>query len=266
MWCIPDLTPEYVTRMEELLDLYERPPDAREPVVCLDEKPVQLLKECREPIRADKPGTIMKRDSEYVRNGTANVFCVVEPKEGRHLTQATKNRKGPAFAKAVGRIAKAYPGARTIHLVMDNLSTHREKALRDYYGEEPGQKLWERFAVHYTPKHGSWLNQAEIECGLFGRQCLGKERVGDLEVLRQRTSAWNGRVNLDHVKIDWKFTTEKARDKFGYGRRRGSRRPAAFGLRLRCARLTGVQPARLARLGSRQNRPAQAAITSRSQH
>ncbi|MBI4678550.1 MAG: IS630 family transposase [Elusimicrobia bacterium] len=179
--------------MENLLDLYERPLDPREPVVGLDEKPVQLLKECRGPIRADKPGKIMKRDSEYVRNGTANVFCVVEPKAGRHLTAATKNRKGPEFAKTVGRIARAYPKARTIHLVMDNLSTHGAKALRDYYGEERGEELWERFRVHYTPKHGSWLNQAEIECGLFGRRCLGKDRVGDLESLQQRTQAWNTR-------------------------------------------------------------------------
>ena len=170
MWCIPELTSEYVERMEDLLELYEKPLDPKEPVVCLDEKPVQLLKECREPIRADKPGTITKRDSEYIRNGTANVFCVVEPKAGRHMTAATKNRKSPQLAKTLGKLSRAYPDARTIHLVMDNLSSHvSDKALVDFYGEERGKEIWKKFTVHYTPKHGSWLNQAEIECGLFGR-------------------------------------------------------------------------------------------------
>jgi len=266
MWCIPELTPEYVERMENLLELYEKPLDPEEPVVCLDEKPVQLVKECREPMLADKPGKILKRDSEYIRNGTANVFCVVEPRAGRHMTEATKNRKSPQFAKTLEKLSRAYPGARTVHLVMDNLSSHRSaNALTKLYGEEHGKQIWGKFTVHYTPKHGSWLNQAEIECGLVGRQCLGKDRVGDLESLQKRICAWNERANRDCIKINWRFTVEKARKKFNYRRRCGRRRPAAFGLRLRRLSLTGVQPARSSLLASPQNRPAKVAVMSRSE-
>ena len=175
MWCIPEVTTEYVEKMEDLLELYEKPLNEKEPVVCLDEKPVQLLKEVREPIRVEEPGAILKRDSEYERCGTANAFCVVEPKAGRHLTRITKNRKMPEFAKTVSKIAESYPQAETIHLVMDNLNSHFEKSLTNFYGEEGGKELWSRFTPHYTPIHGSWLNQAEIEISVFSRQCLGKD-------------------------------------------------------------------------------------------
>ena len=216
MWCIAEKTPEYVERMEEVLDLYEEPLNPKEPVVCLDERPVQLLGEAREPILADKPGTILKRDSEYVRHGTANVFCGVEPKAGRHFTKVTRNRKGPAFAKMALDIARAYPRAETIHLVVDNLNTHCEKPLTDYFGDKRGQKLWERFTVHYTPKHGSWLNQAEIEIGLFSRQCLGRDRIGDRGALSRRTAAWNRRVNRRKLQINWRFTVKDARKTLTY--------------------------------------------------
>jgi hypothetical protein len=151
---------------------------------------------------------------------------------------------------------------------MDNLSSHcSDKALVDFYGEERGAEIWKKFTVHYTPKHGSWLNQAEIECGLFGRQCLGKERVGDLASLKQRTRAWNQRVDRDHVKIDWTFTAEKAREKFSYRRHGGRGRPVAFGLRLRRSSLAHLSGARRSSLlGSLQNRPAKTAIISRSEH
>ena len=216
MWCIAEKTPEYVERMEEVLDLYEKPLNPKEPVVCLDERPVQLLGEVRDPILAEKPGTILKRDSEYVRCGTANVFCGVEPKAGRHFTKVTRNRKGPAFAKMVREIARAYPRAETIHLVVDNLNTHCQKPLTDYFGEKRGQKLWQRFTVHYTPKHGSWLNQAEIEIGLFSRQCLGRDRVADRAALRCRATAWNRRVNRRKLRINWRFTVKDARKTLTY--------------------------------------------------
>jgi hypothetical protein len=266
MWCIAALTPDYIARMEELLDLYEKPLDPREPVVCLDEKPVPLRGDCREPIPADKPGTILKRDSEYVRKGTANIFCVVEPKAGRHMTEATKNRKAPEFAQTLEKLSRAYPKARTIHLVMDNLTSHRSSnALTRLYGEARGMRIWGKFTVHYTPKHGSWLNQAEIECGLVGRQCLGKNRIADLESLQERTAAWNERANRDGIKISWRFTVEKARKKFRYRCCCRRRRPAAFGLRPRRSSLTGVQPVRSSFLASPQNRPAKMAIMSRSE-
>ena len=216
MWCIPELTKEDAEKMEDVLNLYEKPINLKEPVVCLDEKPVQLLEDARKPIAADKPGAIFKRDYEYVRGGTANVFCAVEPKAGKHFTRVTKNRKGPAFAKMISRIARAYSGTSTIHLVMDNLSTHGKKSLTDFYGEKRGGKIWDKFTLHHTPKHASWLDQAEIEIGIFSRQCLGKDRIGDIQSLRKRTAAWNSRMNRQRRQINWSFTVLDARKKFQY--------------------------------------------------
>ena len=219
MWCIPDLTAEFVTRMEDVLRLYERPYNPKEPVVCLDEKPVQCLADSRQTIRV-KNGSI-RRDYEYVRNGTANVFCVVEPKAGRHLTRATKNRKHPAFARLMQRIAAFYPAAKTIHVVMDNLSTHTEASLKRALGNKEGARLWSRFTPHYTPTHGSWLNQAEIAISIFSRQCLGKRRVSSLRDLKRETTAWFHRSDRNRLRIDWRFTVKKAREKFHYRRNKG---------------------------------------------
>jgi len=121
MWCIPEITPEFIERMEDILDLYAKPYNPKEPVICLDEKPVQLLKDSREPIPG-KSGSIKKRDYEYIRNGTANVFCIVEPKGGRHFTYVTKNRKGKEFAKVLHRIVRSYSNVDKINIVMDNLT------------------------------------------------------------------------------------------------------------------------------------------------
>jgi transposase len=181
----------------------------------MDEKPVVLHADVRPP-RPMRPGRIMRRDSEYKRCGTANVFCGVQPKTGRHFTKATPNRSSPEFADYLVEIAASYPEADTIHLVMDNLSSHSRKALVERFGEKIGGLLWERFTVHYTPKHGSWLNQAEIEISLFSRQCLGQRRIPSLEDLRRQTDAWNRKMNSDHGTIDWRFTRAKARRKFGY--------------------------------------------------
>jgi hypothetical protein len=216
MWCVAELTPEYVERMEGILDLYAQPLNPKQPTVCLDESPIQLLEDARPCIEAKKPGDIRKRDSEYVRHGTANLFAAVEPKAGKHLTTITKNRKGSEFAKMLEKIDKAYPEAETIHLVMDNLSTHGKKPLIALFGEKRGEELWGRFTPHFTPKHGSWLNQAEIEIGIFRRQCLGRSRIPDIGPLRRRASAWNRRANRKGLKINWKFTVEKARKKFHY--------------------------------------------------
>ena len=219
MWCIPELDEEFVERMEDLLTLYEKPLDPMEPVICLDEKPVQCLDEKRQTIRV-RNGSY-RRDYEYIRRGTANVFCVMEPKAGRHFTRATKNRKKPAFARMLRRLASAYPHVRTIHLVMDNLSTHTKNALTDTFGVSEGEKLWSRFTPHYTPKHGSWLNQAEIEVSIFSRQCLGQRRIGSFRELRAEAAAWRARVDWQRLTIDWKFTVSDARRKFRYSRRRG---------------------------------------------
>jgi hypothetical protein len=215
MWCLPNLDEAYVRQMEEVLGVYEQPYDAAEPVICIDEKPVCLRGDVRQPV-GSVPGHVAKRDSEYKRRGTANVFCAIEPKAGRHFTFPTPNRSGAEFAKAVHRIVNAYPCARTIHLIFDNLSTHRRKALTDYFGEQAGNQIWNRICPHYTPKHGSWLNQAEIEISLFSRQCLGKRRISSLKELRRETAAWSRRVNRAKVKINWQFTRRKARRTFGY--------------------------------------------------
>ena len=210
-----ELDDEYIGKMEDVLETYEKPYDPAEPVVCFDEKPVTLHADVRTPMPA-KPGRELRRDNEYQRRGTANVFCAVEPKAGRHFTFPTPDRSGFEFAQAVAELACQYPNAKTIHLVMDNLSSHTRKSLTDLYGEEFGGEIWDRFTVHYTPTHGSWLNQAEIEIGLFGRQCLGKRRIPDWKTLRRETRAWNRRVNRDQIKINWRFDRKAARRKFGY--------------------------------------------------
>ena len=153
MWCIPQLDAEYVEKMEDVLKAYERPYNRAEPVVCLDEKPVSLHAEVR-PSRPALPGHLAKRDSEYERRGTANVFCAVEPKAGRHFTFATPDRSGFEFAKVIFQLALRYAHANKIHLVLDNLNIHRRKSLTDALGAEVGTEVWSRFTVHYTPRHG----------------------------------------------------------------------------------------------------------------
>ena len=168
------------------------------------------------PCLSGQAGTRGPADNEYQRNGTANVFCAVEPKAGRHFTFATPDRSGFEFAKVAFELALCYPAAKTIHLIVDNLNIHRRKSLTDLLGPETGNEVWERFTVHYTPTHGSWLNQAEIEISLFSRQCLGTRRISDLKSLRLQSRAWNRRMNRDRVKINWRFSRRAARRKFGY--------------------------------------------------
>lgn len=201
--------------MEDVLAVYERPYNPKEPVVCLDEKPVSLHADTR-PARPARPGHLAKRDTEYKRCGTANIFGIVEPKAGRHFTCATPDRSGRQFALALRDLIAGYPSVRTIHLVLDNLNTHRESSLITHLGRRVGRRLWRRLTVHYTPKHGSWLNQAEIELSLVARQCLGTQRMPDLEQLRLQTRAWKRRANRRKTRIDWRFTRKDARRKFEY--------------------------------------------------
>jgi hypothetical protein len=218
MWVVADLDDDYIAKMEDVLELYERPYDSQQPVVCLDEKPITLHADLRPPSPA-VPGREARRDNEYKRNGTANVFCAVEPKAGRHFTFATPDRSAFEFAKVAAEIALQYMEATTIHLVVDNLNIHRRKSLTDLFGVEFGSEIWGRFTVHYTPTHGSWLNQAEIEIGLFTRQCLGNRRIPDLKTLRRESRAWNRRVNRARTQIKWRFDRKTARQKFGYKRK-----------------------------------------------
>lgn len=216
MWCIGKLDEEYIRRMEDVLDVYARHYDEKKPVVCVDEKPVALIGDTRDRILPKKPGDILKKDYEYERNGSVNVFCAVEPKAGKYINTVTERRCGSDFAKLIKSLAQKYSDAEKIVLVMDNLATHKEKHLIDYYGEEEGKKLWNKFEVHYTPKHGSWLNQAEIAIGMYSRQCLGDGRIGDFDNLKKQTKAWNDRTNRKAIKIHWRFTKSKARKSLGY--------------------------------------------------
>lgn len=147
MWCIGVLTEEYIKRMENILDLYEREYDRQNPVVCLDEKLLQLLSEVRSPIPL-KPGRILKRDYEYKRGPTANIFCAVEPKVGRHFIKATPNRTGKEFSEYLRELSRRYPSVQKIQLVMDNLNTHNEKTLIRHLGPKRGRNLWSRLEVH----------------------------------------------------------------------------------------------------------------------
>ena len=140
----------------------------------------------------------------------------MEPKAGRHYPRVTPDRSSPEFADYLLEIAEHYPAADTIHLVLDNLSSHTRQAVVQRFGGEAGDWLWNRFTVHYTPKHDSWLNQAEIVISLFSRQCLGQRRIGDRTSLRKETRAWSRRMNRDRVTIQWSFTRKQARKKFAY--------------------------------------------------
>ena len=163
-----------------------------------------------------KANRLARIDYEYVRKGTANISCIVEPLRGRRLTHATANRKGPAFAQALRKIARRYRRAARIHLVMDNLSTHAESSLVGALGIRGGRKLWRRFKVHYTPKHASWLNAAEMEASLVSRECLGKRRIGELGALQQQVSAWNRDADKSRRAIRWRFRVHDARRVFRY--------------------------------------------------
>ena len=210
MWCVPEITEEYISKMEDVLEVYEKAYDPEEPVVCLDEKPVTLHAEVRSFSPA-VPGRDARRDSEYERCGTANIFCAAEPKAGRHFTYPTPDRSAFEFAPVIFKLAMEYPDATTIHLVLDNLNIHRRKSLTDLLGDQFGGEVWDRFTVHYTPTHGSWLNQAEIEIGLLSRQCLGSRRIRDLKTLRKEVRAWNRDANRRQIKINWKFDRKAAR-------------------------------------------------------
>ncbi len=184
-------------------------------MVCVDEKPVVLHQEIRPP-QATRPGRVARRDGEYQRCGTANVFCGVQPQAGRYFPKVTDSRSSLEFADYLLEVAIRYPEADTIHLVLDNLSSHTRKAAVERFGEKAGGWLWNRFTVHYTPKHGGWLNQAEIAISLFSRQCLGRRRIRDRGSLQRETRAWGRRMNRDRVPIRWSFTRKKARHTFDY--------------------------------------------------
>ena len=212
MWCVGVLTEEYRQRMYELLDLYARPFHAYEPVVCLDEKSKQLLKHSRAPLPV-KPGTPLRMDYEYVRAGTCNLFVAVEPKGGRRTVMVTDHRAKTDFVSFVRHLLEqVYATAQRVHLVMDNLNTHFRKCFEEVLGVKAAQILLQRVVFHYTPKHASWLNMAEIEIGILDRQCLDR-RLPDRATLTFQVEAWQKRRNAEQRCIDWVFTRQDADQK-----------------------------------------------------
>jgi hypothetical protein len=209
MWCIGRITAQYRERMYDLLGLYAEPYDPAEPVVCLDEKSKQLLRQTRCPIAAG-PGQIAKQDYEYKRAGTRNLFVAVEPKAGHREVAVTCRRTQADFVAFVQFLAlEVYAQASKIHQVLDNLNTHFRASFEAVMGLEAAAVFLARLEFHYTPKHASWLNMAEIEIGILDRQCIGG-RMADEMSLRSEVRAWEQRRNQEHCRIDWKFTRQDA--------------------------------------------------------
>jgi hypothetical protein len=197
--------------MEGVLCVYERPYSAQRPVVCMDETPRQLIAETRAPIAA-KPGQPARHDYEYARCGVCNVFMASEPLAGVRMTKVTQQKTKTDWALFLQDIANCYPTAEKITLVMDNLNTHKPGALYDTFPPEKAKALWDRFEFIYTPKHGSWLNVAEIELNVLIRQCLNR-RIGSIEELRQEVAAWQAHRDQLKATVNWQFKTENARIK-----------------------------------------------------
>jgi hypothetical protein len=198
--------------MEDVLEVYKRAYDPRRPVVCLDETSKQLIGEAATPVLA-APGQVAKYDYEYVRNGVANIFMISEPLAGQREVEVTDRRTKKDYALCLRKIAdEMYPQAEVVVLVQDNLNTHSPSSLYEAFPPAEARRLMSRFEMHYTPKHGSWLDMAEIELGILGRQCLAR-RIDHVEALRRETKTWKTDRNAAKAKVNWQFTTADARIK-----------------------------------------------------
>ena len=198
--------------MEDVLEVYHRPYDPKRPQICIDETSKQLLDHTREPI-AVRPGTPAREDDEYRRNGTANIFLCVEPLTGKTVVKATERRTKIDFAHFVREICDGpYRDAERIVLVMDNLNTHSPASFYEAFPPAEARRLVEKLEIHHTPKHGSWLDIAEIQLSVISRQCLN-QRIGSLDELRRILSCWENQHNSEAHTISWRFTTEDARIK-----------------------------------------------------
>lgn len=203
---------EFVAHMEYVLDVYKKEYNPSCPVICMDESPKQLIKETRIPIER-KPGIDAKVDYEYERCGVANIFMVNEPLKGERYVKVTERKTKIDWALLVKEIADDYyPHVEKIRLVMDNLNTHKPASLYEAFPPEEAKRIWDRFEFIYTPKHGSWLNMAEIELHVLTQQCL-KRRIGDMETMKKEVKAWQEDRNNKEDKINWQFTTNDARIK-----------------------------------------------------
>jgi transposase len=197
--------------MEDVLEVYQRPYDPQRPVVCFDEQSRQLTKETRRAIPA-APGRPARVDYEYERNGTANLFMIFEPLAGKRRVKVTDRRTALDFAEVIRELVDSYPRAEKIVLVMDNLNTHKMASLYEAFAPDEARRLIGRLEVHYTPKHGSWLDMAETELSVMTKQCL-RRRIPDKPTLVAEVAAWEGSRNNARCRIDWRFTTANARIK-----------------------------------------------------
>ena len=213
MWCIPPRADcAFVAAMEDVLEVYKRPRDPRRPLVCVDEASKQLVGEIRTPL-TPAPGTPARYDCEYVRNGTANLFVAFEPLAGWRRVDVTETRTRVDWAWFIkGLLDGRYKDAERVVLVLDQLNTHSLASLYAAFGPEEARRLAARLEIHHTPRHGSWLNMAEIELSALSRQCL-RERMEDRPALARAVSAWRATRNRRHRKVDWRFTTADARVK-----------------------------------------------------
>jgi hypothetical protein len=201
--------------MEDVLEVYTQPYDPRRPQICMDETSKQLLEDIQEPLPS-KPGQVERIDYEYERNGTANLFIFVEPLTGKRKVKVTERRTRKDWAIAMRELSDdLYPDAEVIVLVSDNLNTHTPASFYEAFAPEEARRLAKRFEFHYTPKHGSWLNMAEIELSVLGRQCLAG-RIPDFETLTRKVRAWEEERNASIVKVHWRFTTADARIKLAH--------------------------------------------------
>lgn len=212
-WCIPpEHNAAFVANMEDVLDVYHRPYDESCPVICMDEKPYQLLDEYRQPIPM-KPGEVTRYDSEYIRNGTCSIFIFCEPLKGWRTACVSARRTKIDWARYIAELLEIhYPNAAKVCLVMDNLNTHTISSLYEAFPPARARELARRLEIHYTPKHGSWLNIAEIELSAMTTQCLGR-RMPNIEVLSSELNAWNRARNESCTGVKWQFNTEDARVK-----------------------------------------------------
>jgi len=212
MWCIPQVDGAYVARMEDVLDLYAEEADPKRPVVCFDESPTQLIGEVRLPIPA-APGQPERYDCEYRRNGTANLFVFLDAHKSWRHVKVTNQRTSQDFAYCMRDLVDThYPDADRIRVVLDNLSTHSLGSLYETFPAPEAHRVLQRIEFHYTPKHASWLNMVEIEIGVLRGQCLDR-RIGERSRLVSEIAAWQQQRNASGARIDWKFTTQSARQK-----------------------------------------------------
>jgi len=212
MWCIPQVDGEYVARMEDVLDLYAEEPDPKRPVVCFDESPTQLIGEVRQPIPA-KPGQLERYDYEYKRNGTANLFVFLDVHRPWRKVKVTDRRAAEDFAACMRELTDIhFPEAERVRVVLDNLSTHSAGSLYQAFPPCEARRVLRRLEFHYVPKHASWLNMVEIEIGVLRSQCLDR-RIATTEQLVSEIDAWERQRNASGARINWMFTTEKARAK-----------------------------------------------------